>query len=226
MDVRPEMAGAERPVENGKPVAGGEHSLAGGWNPRPDLPTLDLYQMQHTFSGHTDSITTVKIDQSGGRMASASADASARIWDVEGGRVEATLRCSQEVGSPRCQHSSTPAGAGPPQKLTLPLPWRRHDAVDAAAGLLRRGVEPGWAPAGHRLRRRRGAAVGPRLWQVCAATARPHALPHLRLLLRLRDAPGQRQLRRDGAPRVLPPPGFFLRGRPQAAARLLSGAHV
>jgi COMPASS component SWD3 len=57
------------------------------FNPRDDLADAPQFSLAKTLSGHNDSVPAVKFSQDGSKIASGSSDCTAKIWDVENGKM-------------------------------------------------------------------------------------------------------------------------------------------
>lgn len=57
------------------------------FNPREDLDDVPQFSLAQTLSGHNDSVPAVKFSQDGSKIASGSSDCTAKIWDVENGKM-------------------------------------------------------------------------------------------------------------------------------------------
>jgi COMPASS component SWD3 len=59
------------------------------WDSRADLPSMgERYPLAHTLTGHTEAVVSVRFSRDGGHVASASGDATARLWNVGTGQAE------------------------------------------------------------------------------------------------------------------------------------------
>ena len=56
--------------------------------PKPSSKSTELhYQQKHVLRGHSKSVVSVKFSPNGLWLASASADATLKIWDVQSGQL-------------------------------------------------------------------------------------------------------------------------------------------
>lgn len=94
------MQAAAGPAQPSLPTSG-QYSQ---YRPRDDLPDLPGYRLRHTLRGHgrrssgagmSDgkvAVTSVRFDGEGKRLASASNDGTAMIWDTDTGELLQTLK--------------------------------------------------------------------------------------------------------------------------------------
>ncbi|MEU3778444.1 NB-ARC domain-containing protein [Streptomyces sp. NPDC032472] len=105
---------------------------------RWDLPDLPDGRLLRTLTGHTARIRAIAVAPSGDRLATADADGTVRLWDVESGRClrvfETGARVVNAVALSRDGRWLAVGGAGP--RLTV---WNTATGARAAE------------PAGHRL---------------------------------------------------------------------------
>ena len=56
--------------------------------PKPPSKSVELhYEQKHVLRGHSKSVVSVKFSPNGLWLASASADATLKIWDVQSGQL-------------------------------------------------------------------------------------------------------------------------------------------
>lgn len=96
----PSDGGAERPVL-GNGDGAGAAAYVNDFQPRDDLPDFERYPLMHTLEGHTGAVTAARFRLDGARLASASADGTAKVWDVQAGRALHTLQGHGQVGAIR-----------------------------------------------------------------------------------------------------------------------------
>jgi hypothetical protein len=101
------------------------------YEPRDDLPDLERYRVVRTLVGHSRAVTAVRFSPDGTRLASASADGTCKLWDVQSGELLHTLQGHDAVGG---WDQRTPA-VGSPHGLcaTRPRRRRRGDATTCRA---------------------------------------------------------------------------------------------
>ena len=101
----------------------------------------------------------------GGRVVTASADNTARLWDAKTGAALATLsghtdRCGARR-SARTAAASSPRPRTTPRGCGMPRPARRSATLSEAYGTVsERGVQPGRRPRRHRVCGQHRTAVG------------------------------------------------------------------
>lgn len=188
LSARAEERGAERPAqERGME----EDRTETHFRRRDDLPDFHDLSLLHTLSGHADAVAAARFSKDGARLASASADATIKIWDVRTGSLLHTLQHKRASGNAHSYARTASMSLQQDAELLTPAVLLLPPPPPFAAGLLRCGVEPGHAPPSHRQRRRRHPLVGLVDWEGSAAAERAHSLCHLGVLLHVRHPPGQ-----------------------------------
>ena len=65
--------------------------MTSDYRAREDLPNAPGFGLRSTLNGHTDIVTSVRFTPDGRKIGSGSADATAKVWDVETGGVLSNL---------------------------------------------------------------------------------------------------------------------------------------
>lgn len=68
-----------------------EFGMTSDYRPRSDLQNAPGFEIRSTMNGHTDIVTSIRFTPDGRKIGSGSADATAKVWDIESGGITSNI---------------------------------------------------------------------------------------------------------------------------------------